>query len=135
MSTFDAPSWEICQVKRPTTNTPLQALALLNDVTYVEAARKFADRILTLGGDTTDSRLIFGFRAATGRLPSSAELSKLRSSLEKHRARFIASPNAADEFIAHGESPRDSSLDSIELSAHTAIAGMLLNLDETLSTN
>jgi hypothetical protein len=135
MATFDAPSWEICQVKRATTNTPLQALALLNDVTYVEAARRFAERMLNEGGDSADARLTFAFRLAIGRKPSPGELSTLRASLEKYVARFRNSPAAAEELITHGESPRDKSLDVVELAAHTAIASVLLNLDEAVSKN
>jgi hypothetical protein len=135
MSTFDAPSWEFCQVKRAATNTPLQALALLNDVTYVEAARKFAERMLTEGGSSPDSRLSFAFRLATGRAPTRAELGTLRASLEKHTDRFRQSSAAAEQFVSHGESPRDKSLDVVELAAHTAIASLLLNMDETLSKN
>jgi hypothetical protein len=135
MATFDAPSWEICQVKRATTNTPLQALALLNDVTYVEAARRFAERMLNEGGDSADARLTFAFRLAIGRKPSPGELSTLRASLEKYVARFRSSRPAAEEFITHGESPRDKSLDIVELAAHTAIASVLLNLDEAVSKN
>jgi hypothetical protein len=135
MSTFDAPSWEFCQVKRAVTNTPLQALALLNDVTYVEAARRFAERMMTEGGGTPESRLTFAFRLATGRSPTAAELSTLRSSVEKHMARFRQSPAAAEQFVSHGESPRDKSLDVVELAAHTAVASVLLNMDETVSKN
>ena len=135
MSTFDAPSWEICQAKRAVTDTPLQALALLNDVIYVEAARKFAERMLLDGGSSADERLTFGFRLATGRAPSSAELSTLRVSLEKYTNRFRQSATAAEEFISHGESARDDSLDAVELAAHTAVASVLLNMDETVSKN
>jgi hypothetical protein len=135
LATLDAPSWEICQVKRATTNTPLQALALLNDVTYVEAARKFAERVLTEGGTSSDARLTFAFRLAIGRSPTSAELSTLRASLEKHTGRFRLSPAAAEQFVSHGESPRDKSLDVIDLAAHTAVASVLLNMDETVSKN
>jgi hypothetical protein len=135
MATFDAPSWEICQVKRPTTNTPLQALALLNDVVYVEAARKFAERMLTEGGSSPDSRLTFAFRLATGRQPQEGELDLLRASLERNVARFRQSPSAAEDLLSHGESSRDKSLDAVEFAAHMAIAGVLLNMDETLSKN
>jgi hypothetical protein len=135
MATFDAPSWEICQVKRATTNTPLQALALLNDVAYVEAARKFAERILKEGGDSTDSRLVFAFRTATGRTPSMSELKALHTSLDRYERRFRAAPDAASVFVSHGESPRDKSIDVVDLAAHTAIASVLMNLDETVSTN
>jgi hypothetical protein len=135
MSTFDAPSWEFCQVKRSATNTPLQALALLNDVTYIEAARNFAERMLTEGGGSLDSRLTFAFRLATGRAPAPAELSTVRLSLKKNLLRFRRSPAAAERFVSHGESPRDKSLDVIELAAHTAVANVLLNMDETVSKN
>jgi hypothetical protein len=134
MATFDAPSWEICQVKRATTNTPLQALALLNDVVYVEAARKFAERMMTEGGTSDDSRLTFAFRLATGRRPTEGELGLLRNSLERNLTRFHQS-DSAEEFLAHGESPRDKSLDAVELAAHAAVAGVLLNMDEAISKN
>jgi hypothetical protein len=135
MATFDSPSWEICQVKRPVTNTPLQALALMNDVVYVEAARKFAERTMKEGGESADSRLTFAFRLATGRQPMTAELASLRSSLDKYVARFKNSPSAAEALLAHGEAPRDKSFDVSELAAHTAICSVLLNLDESVSKN
>jgi hypothetical protein len=135
MATFDAPSWEFCQVKRAYTDTPLQALALLNDVTYAEAARKFAERILRDGGDTPEKRLTFAFRQATGRSPRPRELERLQSSLTKYQARFRDSPQEAEALVSHGEAPRDQALDVPDLAAHTAIASVLLNLDETVSTN
>ena len=135
MATFDAPSWEICQVKRATTNTPLQALALLNDVTYVEAARKFAERAITEGGTSNDARLTFAFRVATGRHPTETELSLLQRSLERYGDRFRKSPAAAEELLAHGETPRNKSLDSAELAAYTSVASVLLNMDETMTKN
>jgi hypothetical protein len=135
MATFDAPSWEICQVKRATTNTPLQALALLNDVTYVEAARKFAERMLTEGGQSDDDQLTFAFRLATSRTPTAGELDRLKQSLSKYRARYRESPELADQLVSHGEAPRNKSLDVVELAARTAIANVLLNLDETVSKN
>jgi hypothetical protein len=122
-------------VKRASTNTPLQALALLNDVVYVEAARRFAERMMTEGGSTAESRLTFAFRLASGRSPTPTELATLVKSLEKYRARYRESPHAAEELVSHGESPRNKSLDVAELAAHTAIASVLLNLDETVSKN
>lgn len=133
MATFDAPSWEICQVKRARTNTPLQALAMLNDVTYMEASRKFAERILTEGGKSEDAKLGFGFRAATGRAATADELAVLRASLRKYQARFRQSPAAAEEYVKHGESARNQSLDVVDLAAHTAVASIILNMDETIS--
>jgi hypothetical protein len=91
--------------------------------------------VLTEGGTSTDARLTFAFRLATGRMPSAAELSTIRSSLEKYLARFRKSPSAAKEFVSHGESPRNESLDVAELAAHTAVASVILNLDETISKN
>jgi hypothetical protein len=135
MSTFDAPSWETCQVRRASTDTPLQALALLNDVTYLEAARKFAERMLTEGGSSADSRITFAFRLATGRAPTTDELQMLRTSLEKYTARFRQSPKAADEFVSQGEAPRNKSVNVIDLAAHTAMASVLLNMDEAVSKN
>jgi hypothetical protein len=133
MATFDAPSWEICQVKRARTNTPLQALALLNDVTYTEAARKFAERMLHEGGTSTDSQLTFAFRVATSRMPTANELATLRSSLQKYSERFRQSPAAAEQFVSHGEATRDKSIDTVDLAAHTAVASILLNMDESIS--
>jgi hypothetical protein len=133
MATFDAPSWEICQVKRARTNTPLQALALLNDVTYTEAARKFAERMLHEGGTSTDSQLTFAFRVATSRMPTANELATLRSSLQKYSERFRQSPATAEKFVSHGEATRDKSIDTVDLAAHTAVASILLNMDESIS--
>jgi hypothetical protein len=133
MATFDAPSWEICQVKRARTNTPLQALALLNDVTYTEAARKLAERMLTEGGSSADSQLTFAFRLATSRTPTPSELTTLRASLQKYSERYRQSPASADQFVSHGESARNKSLDTCDLAAHTAVASILLNMDEAIS--
>jgi mono/diheme cytochrome c family protein len=133
MATFDAPSWEICQVKRARTNTPLQALALLNDVTYMEAARKLAERMLTEGGSSTDSQLTFAFRLSTGRVPDAGELAVLRASLKKYADRFRQSPAAAEQFVSQGEAARNKSLDVVNLAAHTAVASIVLNMDEAIS--
>jgi hypothetical protein len=135
MATFDAPSWEICQVKRARTNTPLQALALLNDVTYMEAARKLAERMLTEGGNSIDAQLTFGFRLATSRGPTATELTKLRASLQKYVDKFQLSPSTAEEFVKQGESPRNKALDVVQLAARTAVANVLLNMDEAISKN
>lgn len=136
LATFDAPGWEICQIKRSNTNTPLQSLALLNDVTYVEAARAFAERMLREGGDNAASRITFGFRAATGRRPTEEERARLEESLSQYQTLFAAKPEEAKQFVSHGEAPRTGgSQDDVELAAHTAIATVLLNLDETITKN
>ena len=90
LATFDAPSREVCQVKRSRTNTPLQALQLLNDVTYVEAARHLARRMLTEGGSSPADRIAFGFRLATARRPTADESAVLMRGLERYRQSFAA---------------------------------------------
>lgn len=132
-STFDAPSFEICQVERARTNTPLQALALLNDVTYVEAARKLGERMLAAGGDSDRDRLAYGFRLATGRHPSDAELEILMSSYERKRKLFAEDSEAAAQYISHGESDTKLDLSDQQLAAYTTVASILLNLDETIT--
>ena len=133
MSTFDAPSGEICQVKRARTNTPLQALELLNDVTYVEAARSLAQLMMKEGGAAPESRITFGFRRATARAPTAKELNLLTRGLTHYRQVFDADPESAKRLIRHGESAADDSLDPRMLAAYTATAGVILNLDETIT--
>jgi hypothetical protein len=133
LTTFDAPDRETCTVRRARTNTPLQALVLMNDPTYVEASRKFAERILSEGGSSLDSRLTFAFRTVLTRAPREAELAVLRQVYEKQKSRFAASPDAAEKLLSVGESPRDASLDHAELAAWTMVASTLLNLDEAVT--
>jgi hypothetical protein len=133
MSTFDAPSRENCTVRRPRTNTPLQALALMNDKQYIDAARKLAERMLLDGGTTPESRLIYGFRWATARPPNTHELEVLRRTLDKQIAIFRADPPAAEKLVAYGDSPRNANLDPIEHAAWTMLANLLINLDETIT--
>jgi hypothetical protein len=133
MATFDAPSREVCQVKRARTNTPLQALELLNDVTYVEAARRLAEVMLTQGGRSPEERLTFAFRRATSRLPSPTELAVLKRGLERYRQRLRNDPQAARRLVLVGDSPIDDRLDLVELAAYTATASVILNLDETIT--
>lgn len=133
MLMFDSPSRELCTVSRSRTNTPLQALALLNEVTFVEAARALAERIMTEGGSTVDDRLIWGFRLATSRRPDEAELGILRSGYERYLARFEADPNAAKSFVVTGESPVMDGVNTTELAAWMLTANVLLNLDEVVT--
>ena len=133
MVLFDAPSREICQVKRGRTNTPLQALALLNEVTYVEAARKLAERMILEGGATPAERIRYGFVRATGRPPTDAELAVLTRGLDRRLAEYRAKPDAAKQLIALGEAKADAKIDPAELAATTLTANVLLNLDETVT--
>jgi hypothetical protein len=133
LATFDAPSREVCQVRLQRTDTPLQALALLNDVTYVEAARQLGERMLTEGGQTAAERLAYGFRRATARRPELRELCVLERGLARYRRTFAATPEAAEQFLHHGDSPVNTTLDPTELAAYTAVADVILNLDETIT--
>ena len=133
MSTFDASSRETCVVNRARTNTPLQALALLNDVTYVEAARALAERMLTAGGATPEERIGLGFQCVTARRPSPEEESILLANLGRNQKKYRKDKEAAARLISTGESkPRDD-LDPSELAAYTSVASLLLNLDECIT--
>jgi hypothetical protein len=130
--TFDAPDRETCTVRRGRTNTPLQALVLMNDPTYVEASRKFAERLLR-EAQTTDDRLTLAFRLATARGPSAKELGVLRQVLEKQLVKYRGDEPAALQLLRVGESGRDERLSPTELAAWTIVASVILNLDETVT--
>ncbi len=133
MAAFDAAGREACQVRRARTNTPLQALALLNDVTFVEASRKIAERMLSDGGKSANDKLVHGFRLVTGRQPQAIELRILSGGLQEHLATYRDDPKSALKLVSLGESPRNKALNVPELAAYTAIAGLLLNLDEAVT--
>lgn len=130
---FDAPFREACTVRRARTSTPLQALNLMNDTTYVEASRSLAQRMLREGGKTAAERLSFGFRTVVARSPSDQEAKILGSRLERMLTEYRADKKGAEELLSVGESKLDASLDKSELAAYTTIANMLLNLDETIT--
>jgi hypothetical protein len=130
---FDTANRQNCTVKTGRTNTPLHALVTLDDITYVEAARALAERILKQGGATDDARLANGFRLCTARVPTNAERDILTASLARFRQKYIADPEAAKKLITTGESKPDPNLAPAELAAHTSFALLLLNLDETLT--
>ena len=132
MATFDAPDRETCVVRRARTNTPLQALVLLNDPTYVEAARKLAERVM-LNSDTDAARIGLAFRIVLSRLPDDSEQATLEEILGQSRTHFTANPTAADEFLSLGHSLRDTSLKPADLAAWSAVMSVLMNLDESIS--
>ena len=134
MAAFDAPNRETCVVSRPATNTPLQALVLLNDVQFVEAARAFAARILAAPGDDA-AKLRWAFAEATARPPRDPEAGILAAALRRERARYAAQPKAALAYLGAGESPRDPRLAPAEHAAWSQIAATLLNLSETVTRN
>jgi hypothetical protein len=133
MLLFDAPSREICTVKRSRTNTPLQALTLLNEITYVEAARKLAERMLTEGGATPEARIRFAFRWVASRQPTNEEVNLLVTGLHEDLARFQQHADAAKQLVTLGESNTAAKLDPAELAAYTLTANVLLNLDEVVT--
>ncbi len=133
MANFDAPSRESAVLQRSVTNTPLQALNLLNDVTYLEAARLLAERMLREGGATPAGRIAFAFRLATGQRPTATESAILTDALTYARQRFAGRPDAAVKFLAVGEHPRDQKLDVRELAPYASVASLILNLDKTIT--
>jgi len=132
MLLFDAPSREVCTVKRVHTNTPLQALALMNEVTYVEASRKFAERMMA-NGTTAEERIAWAFRAATAREPKRGELELLKGGYERRLALFLDQPKAAEQLLGQGESPFDGLLGQTEVAALSTVANVILNLDELIN--
>jgi hypothetical protein len=134
MIAFDAPNRELCTMRRQATNTPLQALVLLNDPQFVEAARAFGQHImLDSPNASTDDRLRFAMEEATGRLPVEEELTILRRTYERQLRHWRANPSAAKRFLSVGEWQRDEQLDPVEHAAWTSLASLLLNLNEVIS--
>jgi hypothetical protein len=133
MMTFDAAGRETCVVRHARTNTPLQALTLMNHVAFVEAARVFAQRLMTEGGATPEERIAFAFHLATARPPRPAERRILLADFARHLAHYRQDREAALKLLYTGESPRDEKLDAAELAAYTAVANLILNLDETIT--
>ena len=133
MAAFDAPAREICAVRRPRTNTPIQALALMNEPGFVEASRKLAERILCEAEPDLDSRMTYAFRLVTARSPSVAERKFLNDEWRSFYDRYSADPAAAAKLLAVGESTPNGALPIADLAAMTAIANSLMNLDEDVT--
>jgi hypothetical protein len=130
MALLDAGDRENCTVRTKHTNTPLQALTLLNDVTFVEAARKLGERMLREGGETDTERITFAFRTIATRLPAAAEMAVLRDALNEYRSEFQNNPKRAAKSLKVGQSPASKEFPSVELAAATALANVILNLEE-----
>jgi hypothetical protein len=133
MQIFDAPSREYCVVRRERTNTPAAALVLMNDIQFVEAARRFAERTIRDGGEATEARITWAFRAATSRTPDSDEMHVLTNIFMAANKRYDDDKEAAAKLISLGESPRDESISASELAAWTIVASTIMNLDETIT--
>jgi mono/diheme cytochrome c family protein len=135
MSTFDAPSRESFCVRRERSNTPLQALLLMNDVQHFEAARAFAQRMMIEGGARPEDRLFWGFRTATSRAPTAKETKVLLEAFFRQQARYNADADAAKRAVTYGESKPDPKLTPSELAAYSLVANLILNLDEVVTKN
>jgi hypothetical protein len=133
LKTFDAPEREFCTVRRSRTNTPLQALLLLQGPQFVEAARQLGARMMTEGGADVESRIRFGFELATARLPNQNEIKILTELYEDRLSAFQQNPEEANRALAVGDWPRDSRLDVAEHAAWMEIARLILNLDEVIT--
>lgn len=131
MATFDAPSRDMCVLSRQRTNTPLQALALMNDPTFVEAARVLAEKTIKRSANV-EEQLIFAFRAILARQPNHFELSTLRGGYQKRLTYFSNEPQQAEKILKVGEFPADAQLDKSQLAALSTTVMNLFNLDETI---
>ena len=122
-----------CTARRAQTNTPLQALVLLNDPTYIEASRALAERSLVEGGKDPNARIAYAFRLATARKPTKQELKVLRTLLDGRLKAYRQDRQSALKLLAVGESPRKPQLEVAELAAYTTVASVIFNLDETVT--
>jgi hypothetical protein len=133
MLTFDHATREVSNVRFQLTNTPLQALTLMNNVTYVEASRGLAERMIKEGGSTPEQRLAFAYRLATSQSPNSEAQTALVDNFNQQLDHYKADRQAALELVSMGESKRDEALDVTELASYTIMASLILNLDKTIS--
>jgi uncharacterized protein DUF1553/uncharacterized protein DUF1549/cytochrome c len=133
MVAFDATSREECTCERPRSNIPQQALVLLNDPEFVEAARVFAEKTLSAGGNNDAARITRAFERATGRRPNEQETAVLIELLENHRKQFADKPEEARKLIAVGDAPVPENVGAIELAAWTSVCRAILNLHETMT--
>ncbi len=133
MQVFDASAREFCTVRDTRTNTPLQSLNLMNDVTYIETSRLLAERMLKEGGATPRDRLAWAFRSVTSRMASAAELDILLRNWNRQVEYYAGRPQETGNLLSVGERKNDEKLDRSELAAYTACASLILNLDEAIT--
>jgi hypothetical protein len=133
MINFDAPSREVCTVRVSRTNTPLQALNLMNDVTFLEASRKLAERMIREGGAGFEQALRHGMRLTLARAPKPEEAAAISELFARLESYYAARPSEAETYLQQGESPRDRKIPPPLLAAWTGVASLLLNLDETVT--
>jgi hypothetical protein len=130
---FDAPSREECAADRTRSNIPQQALVLLNDPTYVEAARSLAARVLTESSGTPAERITWAWQQVLQRSPHPEELTTVTNLLQHHRQAYQADPAAAEALLKTGFTPVPAALDKVELATWTHVGRVLLNLHETIT--
>ncbi len=133
MTLFDTSTREVCSTRRMVTNTPLQALVMLNDPQFVEAARKLGERILNQGGRTDESRAKWAYREVTGKPPTSEQLALLTETIRQQRGFFTSKSSDAAALLKTGDSLADPALEQTELATFTALAQALLNLDANIT--
>lgn len=133
LNTFDAPEREVCTARRSRTNTPLQALVLMNDPTYLEAARKLAEKTLRLGGAGVESKVVYAFRIALSRRPTPPETELIAKLYHQRLAKLQKDPAAAKALLSVGDSSHDGSVSEAELGAWASVMSVILNLDELIT--
>ena len=133
MMTFDAPSRDLCIVKRQETNTPLQALVLLNDPQLVEAARLLAHKAIDKGGQESKDRISYMFKSATSRAPEEEEINLLLNYFQEEQDKFITSPERAEDYLKVGEFTLQTNIPKTEMAAYALVANAILNLDEAIT--
>jgi hypothetical protein len=132
MIAFDAADRNVCTVRRQSTSTPLQALALLNDTQIVEAARHLSERMLNQGTTNLEERIAWAFQAVTARTPTRKEAVVLKQLYDEQRQLFVSDSQAAEKLLAVGDTKTGSPLDRADVCAGTVLALALLNHDEAL---
>jgi hypothetical protein len=132
---FDAPTREECTAERPRSNTPIAAMTLLNDPTFVEAARVFGERILREGGRSNKDRLDFACRLAVSRPPDETEREIMGKLFTLAQKEFAANPAEAKSLVSAGQAPVPQDLDPVEHATWTTVARAILNLNETYTRN
>lgn len=135
MMIFDAASRNQCTVKRQSTNTPLQALVLLNDPQFIEASRAFGYRMMSEGGSDLNQRIVYAFRWATSRKPDTYELGILENLFNNALEEFQEFPERAVEYLQIGEFNHPENTDNLELAAYGVVANAIINLSESLQKN
>jgi hypothetical protein len=133
MVNFDSPNREMCTVHEYHTNSPLQALDLMNDVTFLEASRKLGERMMREGGGSPDQRIAWAFRLALDRDPDAKRAQILDEAYRRFLANYSADHATAEAFVHQGDSPVPADLNSGELAAYTSVASIILNMDDVIS--